>query len=166
MRAGESSAWREAGAGGDFRAQHRLHGRAPEPPGGELRAVVRRIVMVRADDPMALEAVAERKRNCLLHCRMARQRQRVVQRNVAGGRIEMKHRRKYQLHRAALSARHQVDAARVAPHALFELRRRQQQYRDRGDAERKQQQVERGGQRPRAQVSKTDSRNIQSSSRF
>src|SRR5688500_10482065 len=70
----------------------------------------------------------------------------------------------HELHRAALRADHQVDAARVAVHALLGLADNQQQENDGAHAEREQDHAERCVERPRAQVARREGGEIQSSS--
>ena len=71
---------------------------------------------------------------------------------------------KDELHRAALRADHEIDAARVAVHALLELADNENQQDDGGDAEREQDQAQHRVQRPRAQVARRERRQVQSSS--
>ena len=166
VAADELAADGEPGGARRFRAEHGFHRLAPQPAGRRLAAVVRDIVVRRAHDPEAAEAVAERERDRLLDRPVLRELLRGRERDIAGGRIEVEHRRQDELHRAPLRAGHEVDAARIAPHPLLDLVCGEQHERDRPDAEREQHQVERGVQRLRAEVRQAETREVHSSTRF
>ena len=143
-----------------LRAHDRFHRLPPQPPGRRLAAVVRDVVVRRADDPEAAEAVAERERDRLLHRPVLRELLRGGERDVAGGRVEMEHGGQDELHRTALRAGHQVDAARVATHPLLDLMRGEQDERDRPDPEREQHEVERRVERLRPEVGNAEAREV------
>ena len=150
--ADELAANSEAGGARGRGAEHGLHRGFPQTARGELAAVVADIVVRRAGDAEPAERVAERERDRPLDRTMLRELLRLDERDVARRRVDVKHRRQDELHRAALGARDEIDAARVAAHALLELVARQQEQRDRSDAEREQHDVERGIERPRLEV--------------
>src|SRR5687767_4316144 len=161
---GETRADADAGARGDFGAENRLHRLLMKTALPRLGAVVQRIIFLRADDAVALPAVAERERHGLTDHAVLLERARRGERDVAGRRVEVIDAREHELHRAALRADDEIDAARVALHALLELAHDEDEKHDRRDAEREQDEAERGVERPRAQIARREAREVQSSS--
>ncbi|MNV67454.1 hypothetical protein D3C71_1602570 [compost metagenome] len=80
------------------------------------------------------------------------QRLYLLQRDVAGRHVDVKHARQNELQRAALGAHHQVNAREVALERLVELRSHQQHQRDGRQAQREHQQVEHSRQGARPEV--------------
>ena len=85
---------------------------------------------------------------------------RLLQRDIAGGHVEVVDGGEDDLQRTAFGAGDEIDAARIALHARFELVRHQQQQRDGGDAQRQQHNVEHGIEAARAQIADADGREI------
>src|SRR5688572_2895848 len=160
MRAGEGSANADAGARRDFGAEHRFHWFVMKTTRSQLRPVMLRVLPWRADDAIALPAVAERQGNRFLDEAVLLEGARCSERDVAGGRVDMVDPGEDQLHRAAFRADDQIDAARIAMHALLELAHHQDQEHDGADAKREQNEAERGVQRPRAQVARGEGREV------
>ena len=156
MRAGKRGTRPVAGARRHFGAEHRFQRLLPQPSGPGLRAVQRHITGRGADNAEAAMAVAQRQWNRLLHGTMARDFLRLLPGDVAGRHVEVVNGREDDLQRTALGADHQIDAAGIALHALFQLFRGEQQQDDGRHAQRQQQHVERGAQAARAQIRQAD----------
>src|SRR5207248_9002752 len=117
--------------------------RHPHPAACKRRAVMRNELGLGADDAKAAETIAKRYRNKLRNARIAAQAKRLIQRDVAGRRIDVKNASQHQLQRTSLRADDEIDALRVAREAAFELASEYQQQRDCPNTEHQQQQVQR-----------------------
>src|SRR5918998_3096002 len=99
------------------------------------------VLVVRTDDAKAAMIVTHRKWKSPFHRPMFRELLRILPRNVSGWHVELIDARKNDLHGAAFRAHDEIDAARVAMHALLELTRCEHEQHDGRDPERKQKHV-------------------------
>ena len=156
VTADEVVAHAEPGPRRDERAERRFERRLPQPAPGQLAAIVRGMGVLGADDAKAGEAVAERQRNRFRDKRVLRPAFGLGERNVPRRKIDVIDAGQDELQGAALAADHQVDAAGVPGEAVLELRTEEQQQDDHGNTERQQRQIERGVERPGANVGEAE----------
>ena len=109
-----------------------------------------------ADDAKARQTVAQRQRNGFRDKRVLRPALGLGKRDVPRRKIDVIDAGQDELQGAALAADHQVDAAGVPGEAVLELRTEEQQQHDHGDTERQQRQIERGVERPGANVGEAE----------
>jgi hypothetical protein len=153
VTADEEVAHAEPGPGRDERAERRFErGLAPS----QLAAIVRGIGVLGADDAKASQTVAQRQRNGFRDKRMLRPAFGLGKRNVPRWKINMIDAGQDELQGAALAADHQVDATGIPSEAILELRTEEQQQHDHGNTERQQRQIERGVERPGANVGEAE----------
>src|SRR5262245_10968884 len=149
---------RELGADGkfftlrDFRSNHGLQRFCPQPASRQLAAIMRDVVMGRADDAKTLVTVTQRERDRLLDHAMLRDLFRLREWNVPGRNVEVINGRQYDLHRTALRTGHEIDAAGIARHTLLDLVRGEQQQRYRSDPQCQQEHVQQGIEGARTHV--------------
>ena len=156
VTADEAVAHAKPGPGRDERAERRFERRLPQPAPGQLAAIMLGIRMLGADDAKARQTVAQRQRNGFRDKRVLRPALGVGKRDVPRRKIDVIDAGQDELQGAALAADHQVDATGVPGQAVLELRTEEQQQHDHGNAERQQRQIERGVERPGANVGEAE----------
>ena len=147
VRARELRAERESRAAGDFGTEYRFERRAPQRAAGEPGAIETEEGGFGADDVIAAIAVAERNGNDFADQRIAAKPFDFLERDVSRRHVDVVDAGEHELQRTALGADDEIDRRGVALEALVERSGEQQQQRDRGDTERKEQQVQQCRQR-------------------
>ena len=119
--ADEAVAQPQTGLGGRDGSKDGLQRLIPQSAFGQLCPVQVQVTRVRPDNPVASETVPQRHRDDLFDHRVLLEKPRFLRRDVTHRRVDVKHRRKHQLHGAALCAHHHVDGIRVRAEPLLEL---------------------------------------------
>ena len=108
---------------------------------------MRHIIRCRSHDAKASKAVAQTQRNQFGDSRVLLQGFHLCQRDIARGRIDMKHARQNQLHGAAFGTDDDVNALQIALKSMVDLAADEQNQRDGRHAQRQQQHIQSRSQR-------------------
>ena len=138
----EAVAQPQAGLGGRDGPEDGLQRLVPQSAFGHLRPVQVQVTRVRPDNPVASETVPQRHRDDLFDHRVLLEKPGFFCRDVAHRRVDVEHRRKHQLHGAALGTHHHVDGIRVRAQPLLELLGRHHQQGDGRCTEREQRHIQ------------------------
>ena len=103
----------------DLSADHDFLRHAPHPTRLQRGAIKLHIRWTGTDDAKGLVAIAQRQRNCLLDHRRRNHRCGITHQYVASWDIDLEHRRQNELQRATFGTDDEIDASRIAVHALL-----------------------------------------------
>ena len=143
-----------SGAPGHLCAEHGLGRSGKAASLGKAGTVKREELVIAADDPEALEIVAQRQRHDPGHTGIGAKAIQLAERDVSGRHVNMIDARQHQLQRRALGTDDQIDPARVALEPLAGLLGKLQQQHQRRYRNTEQQRVERHAERPVAHIGK------------
>ena len=121
VRAREQLARVETSDARDFCTDHCLQWRVPLPTSLQRSAVELKIGGVGADDAKSFIAIAQCHRDGPFYKRLRDHFRGLGNINIACRNIDLKYRRQHKLERAAFGTDDQIDARRVAIHALLDL---------------------------------------------
>ena len=165
VRAVEGVADRQAGVVGHLRTHQGLHGFSPQSALGQGGTVVRSVGRAGAHDAKAPEGIAQADGNELGHARVFGDLLHGLQRDVARRHVDVEHARQNELHGAAFGTHHRVNPGQIALKSPVHLFAGNPHKRNAGQAQRQQQQVQRGRQGARPQVAKGNCYYLHSCSR-